>query len=52
MFCLTRKAIFAGHSTDHRITHFETNGVVVTGHAKPKQEPTVAALKPLTKLIN
>jgi len=49
---MLRKAIFAGHSTDHRITHFETNGVVVTGHTKPKPEPTVEALKPLTKLIN
>jgi hypothetical protein len=45
---LLRKAVFNGHSTDHRITHFETNGVVVTSHAKPKPIP----FEPLTKLIN
>ncbi len=32
---LLRKTIFRGHSHGHRITHFETNGVVVTLHAAP-----------------
>jgi len=42
-----------GHASDHRVTHFETNGVVVISHAVPKVETTpVTALKPLTKLIN
>lgn len=31
---LLKKAIFMGHSTDHRVTHFETEGVVVTSYAK------------------
>jgi hypothetical protein len=50
-FSLLRKAIFAGHSLDHRVTHFETNGVVVVSHTLPKPEP-LEAVKPLTKLIN
>ena len=49
---LLRKTIKFGHDHGHRITHFETNGVVVTAHAKPRPEPTVEVLKPLTKLIN
>ena len=48
---MLRKAIFAGHSTDHRITHFETNGVVVTPHTLPKPK-SLLTTKPLTKLIN
>jgi hypothetical protein len=32
---LLRKTIFRGHSHGHHITHFETNGVVVTLHAAP-----------------
>ena len=49
---MLRKAIFAGHSTDHRITHFETNGVVVTSHAKSKPPTSLEALEPATKHIN
>ncbi len=45
---LLRKAIFRNHAIDHRITHFETNGVVVTS---PTPE-TAIPLQPLTKLIN
>jgi len=45
---ILRKAIFQDHALDHRTTHFETNGVIVTSHAPPK--PT--ALEPLTKLLN
>jgi hypothetical protein len=48
---LLRKAVFQGHGTDHRVTHFETNGVVVTSHIKPKPE-LLATIQPLTKLIN
>ncbi len=29
LITLLRKAIFMGHSTDHRVTHFETSGVIV-----------------------
>ncbi len=29
---MLRKTITRGHSVGHRITHFETNGVVVVGH--------------------
>lgn len=45
---MLRKAVMLGHSTGHRVTHFETNGVVVTSHA-PSPRPN---LTPLTKLIN
>ena len=36
---LLRKTIMRGHGVDHRITHFETNGVTVTGHTK--DEPII-----------
>jgi hypothetical protein len=32
---ILRKAVAMGHTTDHRITHFETNGVVVVSHTPP-----------------
>jgi hypothetical protein len=32
---LLRKTIFRGHAVGHRITHFETNGVVVVSHTPP-----------------
>jgi hypothetical protein len=41
---LLRKTIFRGHSHGHRITHFETNGVVVTLHAAPA--PVVLPIPP------
>ena len=41
---ILRKAVTMGHSTDHRITHFETNGVVVTSHTAPKPEPAPSLL--------
>ena len=31
---LLKKTIFRGHGAGHRITHFETNGVVVQAHVK------------------
>ena len=36
LITLLRKAIFMGHSTDHRVTHFETSGVVVKSFPTPK----------------
>lgn len=36
---MLRKAVTLGHSTDHRVTHFETNGVTVTSHLHPRPEP-------------
>jgi len=45
---ILRKAIFQDHALDHRTTHFETNGVIVTSHTLPKPLP----LQPLTRLIN
>jgi hypothetical protein len=48
---MLRKAVMLGHSTDHRVSHFETNGVVVTSHTAPK--PTsLEDLKPVSKLIH
>jgi len=32
---LLKKAIFMGHGTDHRVTHFETSGVTVRSHTQP-----------------
>jgi hypothetical protein len=49
---LLRKAVFQGHGTDHRVTHFETNGVVVTSHTTPKPLTPLEVLKPATKHIN
>lgn len=45
---MLRKAVTLGHSTDHRDTHFETNGVVVTSHIRLRTIP----LEPASKLIN
>jgi hypothetical protein len=33
---MLRKAVTLSHGTDHRITHFETNGVAVISHTLPK----------------
>jgi len=53
---MLRKAVMLGHSTDHRISHFETNGVVVTSHPTPKPAPNpkpnaTLAAPPLTNRI-
>ncbi len=45
---LLRKTIRIGHDYGHHITHFETNGVVVTRHTLPDAPPSIAELKPLT----
>lgn len=39
LITLLRKAVFMGHSTDHRVTHFETSGVIVTSFPTPKPQP-------------
>lgn len=49
---LLRKTITHGHDYNHRITHFETNGVVVTRHDKPEPPPALEKLKPLSRHIN
>lgn len=49
---MLRKHIFQGHADNHRTTHFETNGVVVTHHRRPEPPPTLDRLKPLSKLVN
>lgn len=46
---LLRKTIRFGHDHGHRITHFETNGVVVTRHAAPERQPSLEDLRPLTE---
>jgi hypothetical protein len=45
---MLRKAVFLDHALDHRTTHFETNGIVVTSHSPTRP----ASLEPLTRLIN
>jgi hypothetical protein len=34
---LLKKAIHLGHSTNHRVTHFETEGVIVDSITQPQQ---------------
>jgi hypothetical protein len=38
-----RKAVFMGHSTDHRVTHFETEGVIVKSFVAPASSETSPA---------
>lgn len=47
---LLRKTIRIGHDHGHHITHFETNGVVVTRHTLPDPLPSVETMQPLSKL--
>jgi hypothetical protein len=47
---LLRKTIKFGHGHGHRITHFETNGVVVTRHERSDLRPSLEDLDPITKL--
>jgi hypothetical protein len=35
LITLLKKAIHMGHSTDHRVTHFETEGVIVESVVSP-----------------
>ena len=48
---ILRKAIFLGHSDGHRITHFDSNGVVVNSHRRPAPEPDLKYLKPVTNRL-
>ena len=36
LITLLKKAIMMGHSTDHRVTHFETEGVIVESVTAPQ----------------
>jgi hypothetical protein len=49
---LLRKAVFQGHSTGHRVTHFETNGVTVISHMPAQPVVPLEELPPVTKRIN
>lgn len=49
---LLRKAITHGHNYGHRITHFETNGVVVNRLQPEEPKPSVETMKPATRHIN
>jgi hypothetical protein len=40
LIMLLRKAIFLGHGNGHKVSHFETAGVVVTSFL-PEKKPTV-----------
>jgi hypothetical protein len=41
LITLLRKAIFMGHANNHRVSHFETSGVVVRTFTHPEPpEPT------------
>lgn len=40
LITLLRKAVFMGHSTDHRVTHFETEGVIVKSLFAPDAKQT------------
>jgi len=40
---MLRKTITRGHGVGHRITHFETNGVVVVGH-RPEEAIELPAM--------
>jgi hypothetical protein len=44
LITLLRKAVFMGHSTDHRVTHFETSGVVVKSFTPQEKQPPNAPL--------
>ena len=36
LITLLKRAIMMGHSTDHRVTHFETEGVIVESITTPQ----------------
>jgi hypothetical protein len=36
LITLLKKAIHMGHNTDHRVTHFETEGVIVESVVAPR----------------
>jgi len=44
---MLKKAVMMGHSVGHRVTHFETNGVIVTRHLPPEPKPML----PMPKVV-
>ncbi len=48
---MLRKSIFLGHGDGHCISHFETNGVVVTSHRHAEPRASLEHLKPATGLL-
>jgi hypothetical protein len=42
LITLLKKAIHMGHSTNHSVTHFETEGVIVESVTHPKPETSTA----------
>lgn len=39
LILMLRKAVFNGHGSGHRVTHYETSGVVVKSHTLPTPPP-------------
>lgn len=44
---MLKKAVTMGHGHGHRVTHFETNGVIVTRHLPPEPKPML----PMPKVV-
>lgn len=49
---MLRKAVLLGHAGDHRITHFETNGVAVIGHAAARPTQPLEELPAANGLLH
>ena len=52
LILMLKKAIAMSHGNDHRISHFETSGVVVTSFANAAvaaEEPRISAFPPLPR---
>ncbi len=47
---MLKKAIFMGHASGHRVSHFETAGVVVVSHSPAAQEPAPPKREPFPPL--
>lgn len=45
LITMLRKAIFLGHGNGHRVTHFETAGVVVTSFTMPSPKPQTSMIQ-------
>ena len=48
---MLKKAIFLEHSSDHRTTHFESNGVITSRHVKPAPAPSLTDVPPVSRHI-
>ena len=42
MILMLKKAIFMGHASNHRVTHFETSGVIVREISTPPTQKVAA----------